>query len=235
MAGFRRALALGVDAVELDVRLTRDKRPAIYHYYYLEATTTDSGPIFLRSARDLDALRVVGSVLHPDGDHRIPMLEEVVEEFAGRIGLEIELKGPEPEAAAVVGNLLTRFRHNWDMIEVTSFEPGLLIELRARCPDITTALLFPRSEEWMHLDVVAYAALQKARLARAQAVHLHANQLSEEVVSMIRAGGVDVHAHSVNDDRSLKLAAALRLSWVCTDDPERALAFRRSSRLSAAL
>jgi glycerophosphoryl diester phosphodiesterase len=225
MAAFRRALELGIDAVELDVRLTRDKRPAVYHYYYLNGFTTGSGPIFERTAADLGSLRVL------DGDraasHRIPMLDEVLDEFAGRLWLEIELKGPEPEAARIVGSLLTRFRSSWNKIEVTSFEPAILASLRAECREIAAALLFPRSEDWMHQDVVAYAALQRARLAGADAVHLHPSQLSEEVVATIRGRGVEVHAHSVNDEDSLRLAVALDLPWICSDAPERAMVFRR--------
>jgi len=225
MAAFRRALELGIDAVELDVRLTRDQRPAVYHYYYLDGFTTGSGPIFERTAADLGSLRV----LDRDGaaSHRIPMLDEVLDEFAGRIGLEIELKGPEPDAARIVGLLLARFRSSWNTIEVTSFEPAILASLRADCPDIAAALLYPRSEDWMRQDVVAYAALQRARLATADAVHLHPSQLNEEVVATIRAGGVEVHAHTVNDERSLQLAVALDLPWICSDEPERALVFRR--------
>jgi glycerophosphoryl diester phosphodiesterase len=225
MAAFRRALELGIDAVELDVRLTRDHQPAVYHYYYLDDFTTGSGPIFERTAADLGSLRVRD---HDGGaSHRIPMLEEVLDEFAGRLGLEIEVKGPEPEAVQIFGPLLTRFRSSWNKIEVTSFEPAILASLRVECRDIAAALLFPRSEDWMHEDVVAYAALQRARLASADAVHLHPSQLSKEVVATIRGGGVEVHAHGVNDEGSLQLAMTLELPWICSDEPERALAFRR--------
>jgi glycerophosphoryl diester phosphodiesterase len=225
MAGFRRALELGIDAVELDVRLTRDRRPAVYHYYYLDGFTTGSGPIFDRNAAHLGSLRVRDR----DGaaTHRIPMLDEVLDEFAGRLGLEIELKGPEPEAAQIVGSLLARFRSSWNKIELTSFEPAILASLRLQCSGIAAALLFPRSEGWMHGDVVAYSALQRARLATADAVHLHPSQLDKEVVATIRAAGLEVHAHSVNDEGSLQLAIALDLPWICSDEPERALAFRR--------
>jgi hypothetical protein len=68
----------------------------------------------------------------------------------------------------------------------------------------------------MHEDVLAYAALHQARSAHAGAVHLHAYQLGEQVVASIRAGGVEVHAHAVNDDASLQLASMLALPWICT-------------------
>ena len=231
MAAFARALDLGVDAVELDVRLTRDARPVLYHNYYLDDVTTGSGPLFERSAEELAGLRVNDRAGRTGA--RLPMLEDVLREFAGRLGLEIELKGPEPEAAAIVGEILRGFRTSWERIEVTSFEPALLTGLRAECEGITTALLFPLSEPWMRDDVVAYAALQRTRLARAQAVHLHPSQLTATVVATIRRGGIEIHAHSVNDEQSLELAVALTIPWICTDEPERALEFRRRKAATA--
>lgn len=224
-AAFQRAIDLGADAVELDVRLTRDHVPVVYHYFYLEEATTGSGPIFQHSGQDLRDVRVVGTDRLGAG-HAIPTLEEVLNDFGSRLQLDIELKGPEPEAAAIVGSVLGGFRNLWDTIEVTSFEPALLRDLRRNCPGIATALLFPRSEDWMHLDVVAYAALNRARLAQAQAVHLHPTQLTADVVSLVRAGAVQIHAWQVNDQRALQLAADLQVPSICTDKVEQAVAFR---------
>jgi glycerophosphoryl diester phosphodiesterase len=212
--------------VELDVRLTRDHVPVVYHYFYLDEVTTGSGPIFERTARDLHDVRVVGSDPLGSG-HVIPTLEEILEDFGRQLHLDIELKGPETEAAAIVGDLLGGFRNLWATIEVTSFEPSLLRDVRRKCPGIVTALLFPRSEEWMRLDVVAYAALQRARLAQADVVHLHPSQLTGDVVRRVRAGAVDVHAWQVNDARALQLAADLEVRSICSDQVEEAVAFRR--------
>lgn len=224
-AAFQRAVELGADAVELDVRLTRDHVPVVYHYFYLDEVTTGSGPIFQQTAQELQGVRVVG----PDrrgGGHAIPTLEDVLREFGGRIRVDIELKGPEPEAAEIVGNVLGRFRNLWPTFEVTSFEPSLLRDVRRLCPGIVTALLFPRSEDWMGLDVVAYAALQRARLAQAGVVHLHPTQLTADVVKHVRAGAVEIHAWQVNDAQALQLAAELEVPSICTDQVEPAVAFR---------
>jgi glycerophosphoryl diester phosphodiesterase len=211
--------------VELDVRLTRDHVPVVYHCFYLDEATTGSGPIFEHTAQQLEGVRVVGAD-RLGGEHAIPTLEEIINDFGSRIRLDIELKGPEPEVAEIVGNVLGTFRTLWDTFEVTSFEPSLLRDVGRVCPGIVTALLYPRSEDWMGLDVVAYAALQRARLAQAQVVHLHPTQLTADVVKHVRAGGVEVHAWQVNDPRALQLAADLEVPSICTDQVEPAVAFR---------
>jgi glycerophosphoryl diester phosphodiesterase len=114
------------------------------------------------------------------------------------------------------------------MIEVTSYEPGLLLAVGGRCPGVAMDLLFPRSEDWMGLDVVAYLAGHRARLARARAVHLHPSQLSLDVVSAIRRQGIEVHAWDVNDEQALRTAVELKVPRVCTDRLQQALQFRQA-------
>jgi glycerophosphoryl diester phosphodiesterase len=226
IASFRRALELGADGVELDVRLSADHVPVVYHYFYLDMNTDLQGVIFdysLAQLRQAQAYCMADPALEPG---RISTLPEILDLFAGKIGLEIEIKGPEPESAEIIGGVLNDFRHCWSSIEVTSYEPALLLAVQKICPGICADLLFPRSESWMKLDVVQYQAIHRARLAHARAVHLHPTQLTEEVVAAVRRNGIEVHAWDVNDVASLELAASLGLPRLCTDDLRQALAFR---------
>ena len=228
MAAFQAALELGADAFEMDVRLSSDSIPVVHHNWYVDENVTPPVPICGLTATQVRDAKVTDPRAEMSGRHPIPTLEDVLKEFVGKISLEIELKGPEPEASARVASALGDFRRMWSSIEVTSFHPTLLSAIRELCPGLATGFLFPLSEPWMRLDVVAHAALHGARLSKAEAVHLSPNQLSDEVVATIRAGGVEVHAHRVNDQSALELAARLGVPWICTDAPERALAFQRS-------
>jgi glycerophosphoryl diester phosphodiesterase len=170
-------------------------------------------------------LELLGGGEFPEG-RRIPAFREVLETFAGRLGLEIELKGPEPESAAIVATELQRFRRLWDTMEVTSCEPALLLDIGRRCPSLATDLLMRRSEDWMKMDVVAHLAVQTGRLAGARAVHLHRTQLLPEVVSAVRAAGLEVHAWDVNDIEALRTVQQLEIPKFDTDDLKLALEFR---------
>ena len=146
--------------------------------------------------------------------------------FAGKIGLEIEIKGPEPEAPDIIGDVLNEFRNSWSSFEITSYEPALLLAVQKACPGLVVDLLFPRSENWMKLDVVQFQAMQHSRLAHARAVHLHPTQLSERVVDALRNQGVEVHVWDVNDEPSLLAAAKFGTTRICTDNFKEALIFR---------
>lgn len=219
---FQRAIELGADAIELDIRLTSDGVPVVYHYFYLDEITALSGPIFDYTWEQIQGMKHFSS-----GHFRIPTLHQVLESLGGKIGLEIEIKGPEPEASEKIAIVLRQFKDWWETIEVTSYEPMLLFDVLKRCPNLATDLLFPRSEEWMKLDVVTYLAIHRAKLAQARAVHLHPTQLSLEVVTSIRQQGIEVHSWEVNDGRSLNAILELKIPKICTDKLPEALAFRQ--------
>jgi len=222
---FQRAIELGADAVELDVRLTKDKVPVVFHYYYLDEITSLRGPIFNYRYEDLLQAEFP-VVLNGVGPLRIPTLSEVLETIGGKIGLEIEIKGPEPESAMIVADVLRRFKNLWGTMEVTSYKIALLLEISNQCPGVATNLLYPRSEPWMHLDVVAYEAANLARQAMVRAVHLHPSQLSGEVIDYIQRSGVGIHAWDVNHEHAIQKIVEYNIPRICTDYFEWAADYR---------
>ena len=226
LASFQRAIELEAEAVEMDVRLSADHVPVVYHYYYLDEVTSGSGTVFNCALEQLRQLEVYCKADPTVEVGHISTLAEILEAIGGKIGLEIEIKGPEPECADIIGSVLNQHRHLWNTIEVTSYEPALLLAVQKHCPGIVTDLLFPLSESWMKPDVVQYQAIQRARLAQARAVHLHPTQLSEEVVEAARQHGIEVHAWDVNDEQALELVTQLGIPRICTDQFRQAYAFR---------
>lgn len=222
---FQKAIEMGADAVELDVRLTKDKVPVVFHYYYLDKITSLRGPIFDYLYDDLLKAEFLWE-LNGFEPIKIPSLEEALEMIGGKINLEIEIKGPEPEATLIIGEVLKKFKHLWGSIEVTSYGIALLVDIRQQCPGIVTDLLYPRSESWMDLDVVAYEAANLARQARVRAVHLHPSQLSHEVVEHVRRSGFEIHAWDVNTEGAIRKIMEYNIPKICTDHYEWAANFR---------
>ena len=226
IVSFQRALELGADAIELDVRLTADGVPVVYHYFQLDENTSARGAIFDFSFEQLQKVKVFPKQDQGGKVGWISSLVEILDVFAAKIGLEIEIKGPEAEAPEIIGEILLGYPSGWDRMEITSYEPALLLAMQRVCPGIPVDLLFPRSQSWMTPAVVQYLALHTARLARARAVHLHPSQLTEETVESIRRQGIEIHAWDVNDEQSLESIASLGIPRICTDHFMQALDFR---------
>ena len=105
LESFRRAVALGADALEFDIRRSRDGVAMVFHDPTLERTTDLSGPVQARTAAELQAADA--GYRFEDGDGatpyrgrgvRIPTLAEVVAEFA-ELPLLIEIKEQEVQEA----------------------------------------------------------------------------------------------------------------------------------------
>jgi glycerophosphoryl diester phosphodiesterase len=222
---FERAIELGADSIELDVRLSSDNVPMVYHYFYLDVVASASGAIFDYTREQLRSVPIIGK--NGTDKYQIPTLMEVLETIGGRIGLEIEIKGPEPESAKVVANALSNHKNIWETIEVTSYEPALLRDFHLECPNIPIDFIFPQSEPWMKLDVVTYAAIQRAKLAGARGVHLHPTQLTSKVVDEMRKNDLEIHTWDVNNKQTLKAVADLNIPQICTDNFQQIKKFRQ--------
>src|SRR5687768_11162146 len=85
LAGFRRALELGIEGIELDVHLSKDGVPVIIHDETVDRTTNAEGAVAdftVEELRGLDA---------GDGEY-VPTLAEVLDLVGDRLLVDIEIK-----------------------------------------------------------------------------------------------------------------------------------------------
>lgn len=161
LAGFRRAVALGVPAVELDVRLTADRRAVCVHDSDLERLTgerADIGQLTWDRVSRLELRRELPMGIRADGSdviarygrtERIPLLEEVIAEVAGALVLNVELKLSarrwwETDVGAVVAEELARL-NVLDRVIVTSFDPRKLRAAARARPELAVGFAFDDS------------------------------------------------------------------------------------------
>lgn len=113
LRAFRRAIEIGADYVEFDVRATRDGVPVVTH-----------DPI-LSSFGDLRRRK-------PD----VPTLAEVLEECSGRIGLAIDIKRHDVTRRTLAS--LKEHEVDEGSVLVVSFSQLAIVETRRLRPDIRT-------------------------------------------------------------------------------------------------
>jgi glycerophosphoryl diester phosphodiesterase len=105
LASQRLAYELGVDTVEVDVRISRDLVPVILHDHFLERTTNGTGllaSLTLQELKQLDA----GSWFGPQfAGERIPTLAEMLEvakQYNRNVILDIKGDGIAPMVVAII-------------------------------------------------------------------------------------------------------------------------------------
>ncbi|MBO4901093.1 MAG: glycerophosphodiester phosphodiesterase [Lachnospiraceae bacterium] len=85
MAAFRRAVDAGY-GIELDVQLTKDRIPVVFHDFTLERMTGQPGKVYEYTLEELREFRLDGT------DEQIPTFEEFLNMVDGRVPLIVEYK-----------------------------------------------------------------------------------------------------------------------------------------------
>ena len=153
MAAFRKARELGSPGLELDVRLCGSGELVVLHDVSLKRTTGMDealNQVSLRELRQLDA----GSWFSPTfSSERIPLLSEVLEEFNGKLYIDVELKSrlvkddPLPLALAKLLNGFMSGAGRQALVSVSSFNPFALATFKRVAPKIPTAIIWSADTE----------------------------------------------------------------------------------------
>jgi glycerophosphoryl diester phosphodiesterase len=121
-------------AIECDVHLSRDGVPIVFHDDKLDRLTGERGQIHELTAEELAALTIGGT------QDRVPTLQAVLEQIAGRVPLVIELKGiagHDEGLVAAVGRLLAAYRGE---AAIMSFDHWLVRRFAADAPGVPGGL-----------------------------------------------------------------------------------------------
>lgn len=218
LAGFRRAVSLGIPAIELDVRLTADRRAAVVHDNNLARLTgldRDLDELVwdrvskLRIRRELPmGVDVHGapSILRYDREERIPLLEEVLAEVAHDVAINIELKldGPwwQAEIGEIVAGLIAKAGVG-DRVIVTSFDPRKLLAAQRTRRELAIGFCFDDSMFGM-LGRFRARALEwlldrnfTGRVLGTRVVGAEHTLVGKDTVRRLHAAGVAVGTHTL--------------------------------------
>jgi glycerophosphoryl diester phosphodiesterase len=213
-AAFERALALGVDMIELDVQLSRDGELVVMHDPDLDRTTSGHGAV---RAHEFAALKVLdaGSWFAPEfAGERVLNLREVLQLVRGRARLNTEIKAPPADWAELAQRLvdvLCEFEALHSSV-ISCFEPGALEMVRRLAPDAKLGVLWQRpdfSDAWWWAHTLG-----------AVSVHPHWMLISERVMHRARAQGLRIMAWTVNEVETMRRLIRIGVDGIISDLPE---------------
>ncbi len=134
LSSFRKALEIGVDAVELDVRKTKDDQLVVVHDKDVKRTTDSEGlvsELMLKEIKGFDA----------GGGEKIPTLEETLDFLDKKVKVFIELKeaGIEKQVLSIVHQ-----KELEENVVIVSFLEDALKKVRELNKDIETGLIYAK-------------------------------------------------------------------------------------------
>lgn len=212
---FERALEIGVDLIELDVQLTRDRRLAVLHDRQLGRTVAGQGPVRERTLAELQGLDA-GSWFDPRwAGATVPSLDEVLAWTAGRAELNVEIKSPQHDWVATAEALLALLSAAGRLPRtiISSFQMGALAEVQARSRAARLGVL------WQTTDLDLMWA--EAEALEAVSVHPLWSLVDEDLIAEARRQGRQVIVWTVNDADTMADLIALGVGGIISDFPER--------------
>jgi glycerophosphoryl diester phosphodiesterase len=201
----RKALALGVDAIEIDV-YNVENNLVVIHDRILSRTTNGRGNIEAQSLaylRSLDAGK----------GEKIPILQEVLETVKQQVLVNIELKGSNT-AKLVVKLIQEYIQQGWSYQDfvVSSFNHYELNQVKALDPKIKIGMLI-YGLPWEFLTI--------AQTLKADIVIFSLDFVTSELVSSVQQQNLQVWVYTVNHPEDINLMRKLQVDGIFTNYPER--------------
>ncbi len=194
LCSVEKALALGVDVIEIDVHRSRDGHIMVMHDDRVDRTTNGNGYI-----RDLTLEQL--RTLEP----RVPTLGEVLNSVNGRAAVMIEMKirGIADEVVAIADNYPVYY---------ASFLHSELLSILELEPHAKTIALIDGSP----VSPTAFAAS-----AHATHAGIGFDSLEPAFVCALQDTGIAVFTWTVNDPRDIAYAVSLGVDGLISNFPDR--------------
>ena len=213
MAAFEKAVELGADVLELDLHLTRDDELVVIHDDTLDRTTDGKGPVHDRDLEDikrLDAGRWFGEGF---AGQRIPTLDEVLDRYAGKLLLALEVKAGSAFFPGIEEKVVSALRRRSAIGQTVfaSFDHHALQRVKEIEPTLRTAALLVGRP-------VAVSAI--AGDAKADAMALESSLVTKTEVEACRAAGLQLVVWVVNEPALMRHFIGLGVDGIITDRPD---------------
>jgi glycerophosphoryl diester phosphodiesterase len=200
LEAFRLALALPVDMIEFDLRMSRDGVLYVMHDKETGRTADRNVDIEQATSRELAGVRLRNG-------EPVPTLDDVLRLVAGRAGINIEIKSDG--AGAALGRHLFLYRYSGYLM-VSSFKEAEARAAREVMLDLPAAVIY---DTFSSRHIAAY------RSKGFPIVSLRKNTVTEHLARACRAQGVQVFVWTVDDEEEMKRCVAWELDGIYTNKP----------------
>ncbi|MGB5555398.1 MAG: glycerophosphodiester phosphodiesterase family protein [Flavobacteriaceae bacterium] len=207
LASIQKAMDLGVDMIEIDVFKIKSGEIVVFHDDRLERISNAAGNIEEYNIADLNQVTL-------NGNHKIPMLQDVLKLINNKVRLNIELKGAN--TADRVNFIVDHYvrEKGWDLNSflISSFKWDELKKMRELNKEIPIAIL---TEE----DVLK--GIPIAKELHAEAINPSYKTLNQEIADKIKKEGFKIYTWTVNDSSDIADVKALKVDGIITNYPDR--------------
>ncbi len=247
MSGFKKAIELGLDGVELDVFLTKDQKVVVFHDTETERLTGHDGKISEMTWGEIEKLEIKSEInvgdktINYGKTERIVLLEEVLEETRGKLLVDIEIKAygldyGQRHTGTAVARLIKRMNMK-EHVFVTSFNFFPLRWLEWHYPGIESGFTYsPQTINGSRFRRWIMESSLVGKLVGSTLTNMSVNMIDDDTIEKVRKRGLAVGAWTLfsqdskwlgvqlSDDEQLEFIRKFGkrgIDYYITDDPVR--------------
>ena len=200
LTSFKKAIEIGVDAIELDVRKTKDNKLVVIHDADIKRTTNGKGLVAELTLKEIKGFSA-------EGGETIPTLEEALDFLDKKVKVIIELKelGVEEQVLSAVHE--RRLEKN---VIITSFLEDALRKVRELDKEVETGLIYAK-----HSNPVKAALELKANYLVALYRFIHTAN-----VQKAHENGLKVIVWTINTPEEVEAFAKKGVDGIASDKPD---------------
>ncbi len=197
MAGFKRAVELGLDGVELDVFLTKDQKIVVFHDAETERLTGHNGKIIEMTWDEIKKLEINSEINVGDKTidygktEHIVLLEDVLEETRGKLLVDIEIKAygldyGQRHTGTAVAKMIKRMNMK-EHVFVTSFNFFPLRWLEWYCPGIESGFTYsPQTINNSHFRRWVMESSLIGKLVGSTLTNMSVNMIDDDTIEKVK-------------------------------------------------
>ncbi|UCE65122.1 MAG: glycerophosphodiester phosphodiesterase [Candidatus Zixiibacteriota bacterium] len=214
-----KAIQLGADMVEFDLRRTGDGVIVLWHDEKVLNSNRKWTPVSNIAFNDLD-------ILSKKSGFRLARFDEVLKEFGSLIAFDIEIKTAGFEEEVVY--LLKRYPPHFPPT-ISSFHLNVLRKIKKLDCSLKADLVLGNSRflksAYFGRSIIKRLALK----SKASTIHLNLGIASEPIINELTELGFDLYIWTVNDKSDMKNLISMGVDGIITDKPDVLNSIRDSS------
>lgn len=210
LSSFRKALELGANGIELDLRITKDKKIVIFHDKLIDKKSNGTGKLKDYTYEELKTLDF-GSWFDKkyEGEH-IVLFEDFAKEFLSKdltFSIELKVLGIEKEVLDVIN----KYKKH-DNIYISSFEFEALKNIRKIDNSVKISWLVDRIDNDKISELLSINGNQ---------ICPNASNISKSDIELVRGKGLSIRLWGVSNEEIMEKVYTLDIDGMTVNFPDK--------------
>lgn len=215
VSAIKKALAHDVQAIEIDVQLTKDNHLVIVHDHHLRRFNKKiKGDVRDYTLKEIKQFNIGAYFSKEFANEKLATLEEMLEIIPKTLFLNIEIKNAPVVYEHISEILLTTLKKHerTEHVLISSFNHETLQYFQTEAPHIPLGLLFERR---------VFRPLKHAKQSSLEVYSIHPNKLhiNKRFIKKCHKAGYKVYPYTVNDVSTYQRFKAWGVDGVFSDNP----------------